>query len=206
MGPLCFASALPPALFFAMTALISPDQYHATAQEINAMPKHLETPPMRIRANHCRCRATQCPSTASQCLAIPMLCHSTASLLNTVAPLSHGNTLPGPFIAIQCLYFAMPVLTSRYSASAIRFLSLPQRNVTYPRQRWSLLYTAHALKLTAVAFHRYSMPLLRYARLDLSVQRLSDTILVIATAKRYLSTPLQNYLCFTSAHHINTAS
>ena len=29
MGPLCFASALPPALIFAMTALISPDHCHA---------------------------------------------------------------------------------------------------------------------------------------------------------------------------------
>ena len=58
----------------------------------------------------------------------------------------------------------------------------------------------------ARALHRYSMPLLRYARLDLSVQRLSDTILVIATAKRYLSTPLQNYLCLASAPQINSAS
>jgi len=52
------------------------------------------------------------------------------------------------------------------------------------------------------------MPLLRYARLDLSVQRLSDTILVIATTKRYLSTPLlslssQCHRFARLCHHMN---
>ena len=50
------------------------------------------------------------------CPRIPLLCQNHA-------PLSHGNTLPGPFIAIQCPYFAMPVLTSRCSASATRHLA-----------------------------------------------------------------------------------
>ena len=47
-----------------------------------------------------------------------------------------------------------------------------------------------ALLVIALAPFFFSMPLLYYARLDLSVQCLSDTILVIATTKRYLSTPL----------------
>jgi len=51
----------------------------------------------------------------------------------------------------------------------------------------------------ATALPYFSMPLLRYARLGLSVQCLSDTILIIATARRYPSTPLQNYLCFATA-------
>ena len=56
---------------------------------------------------------------SSHCPHIPLLCQNHA-------PFSHGNTLPGPFIAIQCPYFAMPVLTSRCSASATRHLAFAQ--------------------------------------------------------------------------------
>ena len=96
---------------------------------------------MPLRLNALLCRGYTCPC---QCSATPLVCYSMPKrcislhsprftlLSQNHAPLSHGNTLPGPFIAIRCLYFTMPVLTSRCSASAIRFLSLPLRDASSP--------------------------------------------------------------------------
>ena len=114
------------------------EQHDATASQCLAMPKLYMSVPML-----CHSTGLLFNAETKRTLTLPLLCFSSlcprfTSLSQNHAPLSHGNTLPGPFIAIQCLYFAMPVLTSRCSASAIRFLSLPQRNVTYPR-----LYSAY---------------------------------------------------------------
>jgi len=128
------------------------------------------TMPLRLNALLCRSYTCpcQCSATPLVCYSMPkpsapLLCHSVACLRNAFA--SHISALPslhiaqpnpcsaqpGPFIAIQCPYFAMPVLTSRYSASAIRFLSLPQRNVTYPRLYSAYLRSAIALPYSAIA-------------------------------------------------------
>ena len=126
-----------------------PCQCSATPLVCYSMPKHYVP--------------SLCPSSAYLRLALapfffsmPLLCISLHCphiplLCQNHAPLSHGNTLPGPFIAIQCPYFAMPVLTSRCSASAIRFLSLPQRNVAYPRLCLAYLHSAFALLIYAIA-------------------------------------------------------
>ena len=74
-----------------------------------------------------------------------------------------------------------------------------------------MLCLADAMRLCSMPVPRHAlptrlsasaMPLLRYARLGLSVQRLSDTVLIIATAKLVLTMPLQNYLYFASAQLI----
>ena len=111
----------------------------------------------------CQCSATPLVCYSMPKPSAPLLCHSVACLRNAFA--SHISALPslhiaqpnpcsaqpGPFIAIQCLYFTIPVLTSRCSASAIRFLSLPQRNVTYPRLYSAYLRSAIALPYSAIA-------------------------------------------------------
>ena len=113
----------------------------------NALPLH--DPAIQCRRPAVLCLAHALLVISPHCPRIPLLCQNHA-------PLSHGNTLPGPFIAIQCPYFAMPVLTSRCSASAIRFLSLPQRNVTYPRLCLAYLHSAFALLIYAIAVRRCS--------------------------------------------------
>ena len=83
-----------------------------------------------------------------------------------------ANALP-----LQSLTFLCFALASHYSAK-------------------TMYRPAIALLISAIAQRFHPLPSLRYARLDLSVQRLSDTILVIAFARRFVSLPLQNYLCF----------
>ena len=129
-------------------------------------------------------------ATASQCLAmpklymsVPMLCHSIALLFN--AETKRTLTLPKPCAVLPCpspacLRRTLPLLRSSSQCHRLAVLC----------HRLNVLYSAHALKLTARTLHRYSMPLLRYARLDLSVQCLGDMILVIAFARRFVSLPL----------------
>ena len=119
-----------------------------------------------------------------------MLCHSTTLLFKTVAL---------PFVTLLCNAktkhtFALPKLRSSppcpcsvllLNAFALHIFALPSHPIALPKP-----CSAQPRQHVARTLHRYSMPLLRYARLGLSVQCLSDTILVIATTKRCLSTPL----------------
>jgi len=142
-----------------------------------------------LRLDALLCRSYTCPC---QCSATPLICYSMpkpsapllcpnmATLRLALAPRFFSlparlfsmprlcPSMPGPFIAIQCLYFAMPVLSSRCSASATRHLASAQLIFAVPLLRFSsqchrlnVLYSAHALKLTATAIHRYSVPLHR---------------------------------------------
>lgn len=128
-----------------------------------------------------------------------------------------ANALPLRDPAIQCLsaacpcpaqallISALPLLRSSsqchrwsllFNAFTKHILALPMLCSSYPCQCSAMLYHSPSVLVIAMTLHHFSMPLLRYARLDLSVQCLSDTILVIAFARRFASLPLQNYLCF----------
>ena len=101
-------------------------------------------------------------------LALPKLCLSppcpcSVLLLNAVAgpcdsaPLRRCS-LPWLFIAFHCLYFTMPVLTSRCSASAIRFLSLPRRILTLPRLNNSFRLHAGAPRISSLQYLLTAVP------------------------------------------------
>ena len=140
----------------------------------------------------------------------PLLCPNMATLRLALAPRFFSlparlfsiphlcPSMPGPFIAIQCLYFTMPVLTSRCSASAIRFLSLPQRNVTYPRLYSAYLRSALALLITALAplipaspllVNAISIPNKAITNLYGTLQSNALTIRFIASAPRIWALP-----------------
>ena len=122
---------------------------------------HANALPLRNLAvqNHCfalRYITIQCQNTAFPCYA--------QALFISALPMLYSSYL-GQCLSNQCLYFTMPVLTSRCSASAIRFLSLPQRNVTYPRLCSAYLRSAIAPLIPASpllinAFHCHNVALL----------------------------------------------
>ena len=95
---------------------------------------------------------------------MPMLCHSTDLLFN--AETQHSLALPKLCLSPPCPCSALLLTAS------------------------TALFNTSPVPIHARTLHRYSMPLLRYARLDLSVQCLSDTILVIAIAQPIPSMPL----------------
>ena len=99
------------------------------------------------------------------------LCHSDTRL---------NSTMPLRLNALLCRSYTCPCQCS----------ATPLVCYSMPKQSAPLLCPSMATLRFAPAPFFFATPLLRYARLDLSVQCLSDTILVIATTKRYLSTPL----------------
>ena len=158
-GNQCYANAYP--------SKSLPLLSHSIPKRIVSMPDHSYlchsdtwlngTIPLRLNSLLCRSytRPCQCSATPLVCYSMPkpsapLLCPNIATLRLAFAPRFFSlpaqlfsmprlcPSMPGPFIAIQCLCFAMPVLTSRYSASAIRFLSLPLRDASSP-----CLYSAY---------------------------------------------------------------
>lgn len=71
----------------------------------------------------------------------------------------------------------------------LRLNALLCRSYTCPCQCSATPQLCYSVPLLRHSLHYYSMPLLRYARLDLSVQCLSDTILIIASAQLIFSVP-----------------
>ena len=97
-------------------------------------------------------------ATASQCLAmpklyisVPMLCHSTGLLFNAETKRTLALPKRGQSMLCPCSAFLRFALTS----------TLLSQNHAPLSHRLNVLYSAHALKLTAVAIHRYSVPLHR---------------------------------------------
>jgi len=97
------------------------------------------------------------------------------------------NATAYPSKSLLCRSYTCPC---QCSATPLVCYSMPKHSIPLLCPNMATLRLALASHCSARTLHRYSMPLLRYARLDLSVQCLSDTILIIATTKRYLSTPL----------------
>lgn len=141
-----------------------------------------------------------CPSSAYLRLALaprffslPSLCISphyprSTLLSQNHAPLSHGNTLPGPFIAIQCLYFTMPVLTSRCSASATRHLASTQLIFTVPSPCRTLPSLERAIQCPCFEAHCHGCSTLFDALAPLIP---ASPLLVNAFALLYLATASQ---------------
>ena len=129
--------------------------------------------PMPCSSYLCRCYALFCGTMTT--LDASLLCLRASLPKLCIA-------LPMPCASVQCQYPAMLCLSFTYLriATALHRYSMPLR---YP-----------PMLCLALPMLVQSMPLLRYSRLDLSVQCLSDTILVIATAPLFLSLPL---LCLT---------
>ena len=136
---------------------------------------------MPLRLNALLCRSYTCPC---QCSATPLVCYSMPKhYVPSLCPSSAYLRL-----ALAPFFFSMPSLC--ISPHCPHISALPSHPIALPKP-----CSAQPRQHVARTLHRYSMPLLRYARLDLSVQCLSDTILVIATASHFISMPL---LCLSS--------
>lgn len=172
------------------TALIGSDQCHAHASRCfsnhSYAGAHLSsTVPLRRKSMLCQSVSPHCHFGALTLIAIPMLSHSMPkhivsmpdrsylfhndTCLNSAMPLRlnallcRGYTCPCQCSATPLVCYSMPkhCITIQCRNQALPISALPMLCSSYPCHRLNVLYSAHALKLTARALHHYSMPLRR---------------------------------------------
>ena len=160
MGPLCFASALPPALFFAMTALISPDQYHAHASR--CFPNHSyagallsRTVPLRRKSMLCQniSKHRQCVSEQTIAVAEPL----NAQALRLNALLYQCSATPQPRYSVPLRHSSNPQLIianhCHDNASLCLCPSHQLRFVALPCFAFSRRFTTLACRVNSMPLH-----------------------------------------------------
>ena len=160
------------------------------AFRITTMPEHPSSIQCHCAGNQCYAKTSRSTANAYPSKSLPMLSHSMPRRIVSMPDRSYlchsdtwlNSTMPLRLNALLCQCSATPLVC----------YSMPKPSAPLLCLSMATLRLALAPFFFAMPLLYCSMPLLRYARLDLSVQCLSDTILVISFARRFVSLPLHH--------------